>query len=36
LTIAPALYKLDYDPLKDFAPVAIVAEPAFAHPYESL
>jgi hypothetical protein len=31
LTIAPALYKLDYDPLKDFAPVAIVAELAFAH-----
>jgi tripartite-type tricarboxylate transporter receptor subunit TctC len=22
----PALYKLDYDPLKDFSPVAIVAE----------
>ena len=26
LTIAPSLYKLDYDPLKDFAPVAIVAQ----------
>jgi tripartite-type tricarboxylate transporter receptor subunit TctC len=26
LTIAPALYKLDYDPLKDFAPIGIVAE----------
>lgn len=26
LAIAPALYKLDYDPLKDLAPVAIVEE----------
>lgn len=26
LTIAPSLYKLDFDPLKDFAPVAIVAQ----------
>lgn len=26
LTIAPSLYKLDYDPLKAFAPIAIVAE----------
>jgi len=26
LTITPSLYKLDYDPLKDFAPIAIVAE----------
>jgi tripartite-type tricarboxylate transporter receptor subunit TctC len=25
LTIAPSLYKLDYDPLRDLAPVAIVA-----------
>jgi tripartite-type tricarboxylate transporter receptor subunit TctC len=25
LTIAPTLYKLDYDPLRDFAPVAILA-----------
>jgi tripartite-type tricarboxylate transporter receptor subunit TctC len=25
LTIAPSLYKLDYDPLKAFAPIAIVA-----------
>jgi tripartite-type tricarboxylate transporter receptor subunit TctC len=26
LTIAPSLYKLDYDPLKAFAPIGIVAE----------
>jgi tripartite-type tricarboxylate transporter receptor subunit TctC len=26
LTIAPSLYKLDYDPLKDFALIAIVAQ----------
>jgi tripartite-type tricarboxylate transporter receptor subunit TctC len=26
LTITPSLYKLDYDPLKDFAPVAIVVQ----------
>jgi tripartite-type tricarboxylate transporter receptor subunit TctC len=26
LTIAPALYKLDYDPLKDLAPIAIVEQ----------
>jgi tripartite-type tricarboxylate transporter receptor subunit TctC len=26
LTVAPFLYKLDYDPIKDFAPIAIVAE----------
>jgi tripartite-type tricarboxylate transporter receptor subunit TctC len=26
LTIAPSLYKLDYDPRKDFAPIAIVAD----------
>lgn len=26
LTMAPALYKLDYDPLKDLAPIAIVEE----------
>jgi tripartite-type tricarboxylate transporter receptor subunit TctC len=26
LTIAPFLYKLDYDPMKDFAPIGIVAE----------
>jgi tripartite-type tricarboxylate transporter receptor subunit TctC len=26
LTIAPSLYKLDYDPLKDLAPVAIISE----------
>jgi tripartite-type tricarboxylate transporter receptor subunit TctC len=26
LTIAPSLYKLDYDPLKDFASVAIVSQ----------
>ena len=25
LTIAPTLYKLDYDPLRDFTPIAIVA-----------
>ena len=25
LTIAPTLYKLDYDPLRDFAPIAILA-----------
>jgi tripartite-type tricarboxylate transporter receptor subunit TctC len=26
LTVAPFLYKLDYDPIKDFAPIGIVAE----------
>jgi tripartite-type tricarboxylate transporter receptor subunit TctC len=26
LTITPSLYKLDYDPLKDFAPVAIIVQ----------
>jgi tripartite-type tricarboxylate transporter receptor subunit TctC len=26
LTITPSLYKLDYDPLKDLAPIAIVAQ----------
>jgi tripartite-type tricarboxylate transporter receptor subunit TctC len=26
LTITPSLYKLDYDPLNDFAPVAIIAQ----------
>ena len=26
LTIAPALYKLDYDPLKDLVPIAIVEQ----------
>jgi tripartite-type tricarboxylate transporter receptor subunit TctC len=28
LTIAPSLYKLDYDPLKDLTPIAIVEESA--------
>lgn len=28
LTITPSLYKLDYDPLKDLSPIAIVAESA--------
>ena len=26
LTIAPALYKLDYDPIKDLTPIAIVEQ----------
>jgi tripartite-type tricarboxylate transporter receptor subunit TctC len=26
LTIAPTLYKLEYDPLKDLAPIAIVEQ----------